>query len=39
MNMDQTVLNWIFAAAGAGAGWVLKLCGMRSANYKRLATN
>ena len=25
MNMDQTVLNWIFAAAGAGAGWVLKI--------------
>ena len=25
MNMDQTVLNWIFAAAGAGAGWILKI--------------
>ena len=23
--MDQTVLNWIFAAAGAGAGWILKI--------------
>jgi hypothetical protein len=25
MNMDQTVLNWIFAAAGASAGWILKI--------------
>ena len=25
LSMEQIVLNWIFAAAGAGAGWVLKI--------------
>lgn len=25
MSVDQSILNWIFAAAGAASGWVLKI--------------
>lgn len=23
--MDQTIVNWLFTAAGAGVGWILKV--------------
>ena len=35
MNMDQTILNWVFGVAGAATGWILKVLWDAVSDLKR----